>query len=85
MPDESISSALVLGLVEGLTEFIPVSSTAHVLLAVQFLGLHSPGNTFAVLIQLGAILALALGYFSRLLDIVLIHIDTLKVKRPNFE
>ncbi|WP_318558186.1 undecaprenyl-diphosphate phosphatase, partial [Pseudorhizobium pelagicum] len=69
MPEDSIVSALVLGLIEGLTEFIPVSSTAHVLLAGHFLGFQSPGNTFAVLIQLGAIMAILLVYFRRLLDI----------------
>ncbi len=71
MADQSIISALFLGLIEGLTEFIPVSSTAHVLLAGHFLGFKSPGNTFAVLIQLGAILAILLVYFQRLLSIVL--------------
>ena len=71
MADQSIVSALVLGLVEGLTEFIPVSSTAHVLLAGHFLGFKSPGDTFPVLIQLGAILAILLVYFRKLLDIVL--------------
>ncbi|MFN3830876.1 MAG: undecaprenyl-diphosphate phosphatase, partial [Allorhizobium sp.] len=45
MEDQSIISALVLGLIEGLTEFVPVSSTAHVLLAGHFLGFKSPGNT----------------------------------------
>ncbi|MDO6965598.1 undecaprenyl-diphosphate phosphatase [Rhizobium alvei] len=71
MEDPSLFSALVLGLIEGLTEFIPVSSTAHVLLASHFLGFKSPGNTFAVLVQLGAILAILLVYFRKLLDIAL--------------
>lgn len=71
MADQSIMSALFLGLIEGLTEFIPVSSTAHVLLTGHFLGFKSPGNTFAVLIQLGAILAILLVYFQRLLSIAL--------------
>ncbi|MCM2396945.1 undecaprenyl-diphosphate phosphatase [Rhizobium sp. S95] len=66
MEDQSILSALFLGLIEGLTEFIPVSSTAHVLLAGHFLGFKSPGNTFAVLIQLGAILAILSVYFRKL-------------------
>ncbi|MDB5524147.1 MAG: uppP [Rhizobium sp.] len=64
-------SALILGLLEGLTEFIPVSSTAHLLLASHFLGFRTTGNTFPVLIQLGAILAILLVYFRRLLDIAL--------------
>lgn len=71
MEDQSIVSALLLGLIEGLTEFIPVSSTAHVLLAGHFLGFKSPGNTFAVLIQLGAILAILTVYTTKLLSIAL--------------
>ncbi len=58
--------AVVLGILEGLTEFIPVSSTGHVLLAGYFLGVHSPGRAFEVLIQLGAILAILAVYFGRL-------------------
>lgn len=69
--DQPIISALVLGIIEGLTEFLPVSSTAHVLLASQFLGFESPGNTFAVLIQLGAILAILLVYAQKLISIAL--------------
>ena len=49
--------AAILGLLEGLTEFIPVSSTGHLLLVGHFLGFESEG-TFEVVIQLGAILAL---------------------------
>ncbi|WEX77705.1 undecaprenyl-diphosphate phosphatase [Sinorhizobium numidicum] len=81
MADQSIISALVLGLIEGLTEFIPVSSTAHVLLAGHFLGFRSPGNTFAVLIQLGAILAILLVYFQRLLNIAFSLPTSVKARR----
>jgi undecaprenyl-diphosphatase len=56
----------LLGLIEGLTEFIPVSSTGHLLLVGHFLGFHSPGKTFEVLIQLGAILAILSVYSGRL-------------------
>lgn len=58
--------ALSLGLLEGLTEFIPVSSTGHLLLAGHFLGFRSTGRTFEVLIQLGAILAILAVYADRL-------------------
>jgi undecaprenyl-diphosphatase len=60
--------ATFLGIVEGLTEFIPVSSTGHLLLIDHFFGFADEdfGNTFAVLIQLGAILALLSIYFTRL-------------------
>ncbi len=57
-------TAAALGLLEGLTEFIPVSSTGHVLLAGYFLGFDSPGRAFEVVIQLGAVLAI-LGVYAR--------------------
>lgn len=62
---------ILLGVLEGLTEFIPVSSTGHVLLAGHFLGFRSPGKTFEVLIQLGAILAILSVYTARLLEMLL--------------
>ena len=58
--------AVALAILEGFTEFIPVSSTGHVLLAGHFLGFRSTGRTFEVLIQLGAILAVLWVYFGRL-------------------
>ena len=65
---EQIIIALVLGLVEGLTEFSPVSSTGHLILLGHFLGFKEAA-TFDVLIQLGAILAILLVYFNRLVQI----------------
>src|SRR5579864_1264705 len=63
-----VIKAAFLGIVEGLTEFIPVSSTGHLLLVGHFLGFDDEafGKSFDVLIQLGAILALLSIYFSRL-------------------
>jgi undecaprenyl-diphosphatase len=60
--------ALILGIVEGLTEFLPVSSTGHLLLVQRFFGFDDEdfGKTFAVLIQFGAILALLSIYFPRI-------------------
>jgi undecaprenyl-diphosphatase len=63
---KSIIDALILGIVEGATEFLPVSSTAHILLLGQLLGFKNPGKAFEVLIQLGAILALLSVYAGRL-------------------
>jgi undecaprenyl-diphosphatase len=61
--------AAVLGIVEGLTEYLPVSSTGHLLLMEHLFGWGDDafGKSFAVLIQLGAILALLSIYFGRLL------------------
>lgn len=64
-------NAIILGLIEGLTEFIPVSSTGHLLLAVKALGLGGESwKTFVVLIQLGAILSVVVLYFGRLWNVV---------------
>src|SRR5215207_10025945 len=60
-------AAVLLGVIEGATEFIPVSSTGMMLLAKQALGLPDGfWNTFAVMIQLGAILAVVALYFGKL-------------------
>src|SRR6266404_6278019 len=67
--------AIVLGIVEGLTEFLPVSSTGHLLLVDHFFGPEPEKrafwDSFAVLIQFGAILALLTIYFTRLWKIAL--------------
>ena len=67
--DQGLFVPLLLGIIEGVTEFLPVSSTGHLLLAGHFLGFESPGRVFEVLIQLGAILAILVVYFQRLLTI----------------
>jgi len=66
----STIDAIVLGIVEGVTEFIPVSSTAHLLLVSRLLGFESAGQAFEVLIQLGAILALLGVYAARIWQIL---------------
>jgi undecaprenyl-diphosphatase len=66
MDAQTTMVAAFLGLLEGLTEFIPVSSTGHLLIAGHFLGFDSAGNTFEVVIQLGAVLAILTVYAARL-------------------
>jgi undecaprenyl-diphosphatase len=63
-----VIKAILLGIVEGLTEFVPVSSTGHLLLVQRFFGFADEefGKTFVVLIQFGAILALLSIYFFQL-------------------
>lgn len=65
---------LLLGILEGLTEFLPISSTGHLILAIDLMGWQGPpGKVFEVVIQLGAILAVCWYYRRRLWDL-LIHI-----------
>jgi undecaprenyl-diphosphatase len=65
--------AVILGIIEGITEFLPVSSTGHMLLAKEFFGLGEGAfwDSFIVLIQLGAILAIVVIYFSKLWRVAL--------------
>jgi undecaprenyl-diphosphatase len=65
--------AVILGIVEGVTEFLPVSSTGHLLLAERFFNLGEDHfwKSFAILIQLGAILAIVVIYFAKLWRIAL--------------
>jgi undecaprenyl-diphosphatase len=66
-----VFNAVLLGLLEGLTEFIPVSSTGHLLLAGHFLGFESAGKTFEVVIQLGAVLAILTIYGARVAGLLM--------------
>lgn len=68
----TLIEALALGAVEGLTEFIPVSSTGHLILFAELFGFDGPpGRVFEIVIQLGAILAVCLVYRKRLIDTLL--------------
>ena len=62
--------AFLMGLVEGLTEFLPISSTGHLILLGELLGFEGPpGKVFEISIQLGAILAVIVVFWRKLLDV----------------
>jgi undecaprenyl-diphosphatase len=66
----NLLAAAILGVVQGLTEFLPVSSTAHLLLAERGLGFMDPGGVFTVMIQLGAVLAVVWLYRAKVWSVV---------------
>lgn len=75
--------AVILGIIEGVTEFLPVSSTGHLLLAERFFDLGSDNfwKSFAILIQLGAILAILAIYFVKLWQVALGMFSDPKARR----
>jgi undecaprenyl-diphosphatase len=66
--DNNFLQVIVLGIIEGITEFLPISSTGHLLIAEHWLGARS--ELFNIAIQAGAILAIVLVYWQRLVDIL---------------
>jgi undecaprenyl-diphosphatase len=80
---DSLFNAVILGIVEGLTEFLPVSSTGHLILVSDFLKLdHTKSDSFNIIIQFGAILAVVYLYRERFFDFF--NIQKLK-ELTNFE
>ena len=72
----TVLEAIILGLIEGLTEYLPVSSTGHLLVANELLGLNSTAEseaaieTYAICIQVGAIIAVLFLYWERIRQMV---------------
>ena len=62
--------AALLGVIQGLTEFLPVSSTAHLLIGARLLHFDDPGGIFTVMIQLGSILAVMWLYRAKILRVI---------------
>ncbi len=76
--------AIILGVVEGLTEFIPVSSTGHLIIASHLLGFFGEkAASFQVAIQFGAILAVLLLYWRRFVDLLPLDTNDTRCKNSN--
>ena len=67
----TLFNAFILGIVEGLTEFLPVSSTGHMIIVGHWLGFEGDkAKTFEVIIQLGSILAVVVMFWRRLFGLI---------------
>ena len=78
----SIIEAIVLGLVQGLTEFIPISSTGHLKLVPELLGWGDPGAAASAVIQFGTILAVVIYFFRDIVRLSIGFFRGLFTKRP---
>jgi undecaprenyl-diphosphatase len=65
-----IIKAALLGIVQGVTEFLPVSSTAHLLIGERLIGYDDPGGVFTVMIQLGSIVAVVWLYREKIIEVI---------------
>ena len=66
----SLLKAAILGVLQGVTEFLPVSSTAHLLIGSRLLGYSDPGGVFTVMIQLGSIFAVMWLYREKIVAVL---------------
>ena len=67
---QTLLKAAILGIVQGVMEFLPVSSTAHLLIGGRLLGYDDPGGVFTVMIQFGSILAVMWLYRAKIASVV---------------
>src|SRR4051812_39515980 len=66
----NLLKAAALGVIQGITEFLPVSSTAHLLIGSRLIGYSDPGGVFTVMIQLGSIIAVMWLYRAKIVAVI---------------
>ncbi len=76
----SIFESIILGIIQGLTEFLPVSSSGHLVLAQYFWGINDPGISFEVVVHLGSLFAVLI-YFHK--DIISLLLSSTKIFSSN--
>lgn len=70
--------AFILGLLQGLTEFLPVSSSGHLVITEALLGIKEPGVTFEILLHLGSLLAVLIYFHSKIIILIKALFDRTK-------
>ena len=67
----TIIDGIILGIIQGITEFLPISSSGHLVLAQEFLGINQPGNNFEVLVHMGTLASILVIFFSDIKSLLL--------------
>ena len=80
-----IIKVIILGIVQGLTEFLPVSSSGHLVLAAEFLNFHEEGVAFEVFVHLGTLLSVLIAFRKDVLKMILAPFQFFNVKSDNSE
>ena len=70
----SLLDAIILGLVQGLTEFLPVSSSGHLVLSQKLLGVEEQGLTFEVMVHFGTLLSVMIYFWKQLWNMLLLSL-----------
>lgn len=78
----SLLQAIVLGLVQGLTEFLPISSTAHLRIVPELLGWEDPGAAYSAVIQLGTVAAVLIFFRRDIVNLTAAFIEGLRKREP---
>src|SRR5262245_11371034 len=78
----SLLQAIILGIVQGLTEFLPISSTAHLRIVPALLGWEDPGAAFTAVLQLGTLLAVLAYFRHEIARIVLAVLTGIRRRQP---
>tara|TARA_Y100001934_G_C12332627_1_gene765946 strand:- start:369 stop:1127 length:759 start_codon:yes stop_codon:yes gene_type:complete len=60
----SINESIILGIIQGITEFLPISSSGHLVLVQEFLGIEQPGNEFEILLHIGTLGSILFVFFN---------------------
>jgi len=70
MNEMKFSEAIFLGIIQGMTEFIPISSSGHLVFGQELLGIKQPGNVFEILVHLGTLLSVIVVFFAEIRSII---------------
>jgi undecaprenyl-diphosphatase len=78
----TLFEAIVLGIVQGLTEFLPISSTAHLRIIPALAGWEDPGAAFTAIVQIGTLLAVLVYFWKDIFIIVAAVIEGIVQRKP---